>query len=150
MELNIDKEIAIAKNIKRVAEEKDINLLNKPAYQFIILKMGFIAHYDIFGFREVYKDLREFFSRLQTSEYSNDKDYNLRWADSQENDSDFNKWYGEDNQKNTAWVIREIIRIAREYEEKINEYFDGKQKEDELKEAGVLASKHGYSLTLNT
>ena len=73
----------------------------------------------------------------------------MRWADSQENDSDFRKWYGEDNQKNTAWVIREIIRIAREYEKKINEYFDEKQKEAELEQANTLASKHGYSLILN-
>ena len=146
MELTMVKAKRIVRNIKKIAEEKNIDFLTKPTYQFITLKLGFIAHYNRFGFVEVYRDLRKFFYRLQTSEYSNDEDYNLRWADRQENDSDFKKWYGEQNQKNTAWTIREIVRIAKQYEKEIGEYFDEKQKEAELKHAEVLASKYGYSL----
>lgn len=146
MELTINKAKAVVRCIRKVAQEKNIDFLTRPAYQFITLKLGFIAHYDLSGFREVYRDLREFFSRLQTSEYSNDKDYNIRWADRQENDSDFNKWYGEENQKNTAWTIREIVKIARQYEKEITDHFNEKQKEAELKQAEVLAGKHGYSL----
>lgn len=146
MELTTAEAKALVRNIKKLAEERNIDFLNKSAYQFITLKMGFIAHYDLYGFREVYRDLREFFLELQTSEYSNSKDYNLREADRQESDSDFKKWYGEANQKNTAWTIREIIRIARNYEKEIDEHFGEKEKEAELKQANVLASKYGYSL----
>ena len=115
MEISKNTARAIVENIRKVAVKKDISFLSKQAYEFITLKMGFIAHYDLYGFQLVYKDLREFFLRLQTSEYSNDKNYNLREADRQENDSDFKKWYGEENQKNTAWVMREIIKIARKF-----------------------------------
>jgi hypothetical protein len=33
---------------------KNINTLNKRSYQFIMLSSGFIAHYDIHGFKAAY------------------------------------------------------------------------------------------------
>lgn len=146
MELTMEKARRIAENIKKVAEERNIDLLNKRGYQFITMKMGFIAHYDLHGFREVYRDLRKFFLRLQTSEYSNDNEHNLRSADREENDLDFRKWYGEDSQKSTAWAIREIVTVAREYEKEIGEVFGEREKAAELRYAEELASKYGYSL----
>jgi hypothetical protein len=35
---------------------KDINKLNKRAYKFLYLSNGFIAHYDINGFKSFYSD----------------------------------------------------------------------------------------------
>ncbi len=147
MDLTSDKARRIVSNIRKVVREKNIDFLSKAAYQFIILKMGFIAHYDLHGFRCAYSDLRSFLLRLQTSEYSNDKDYNLRSAERQEGDLDFKKWYGEENQKSTAWAIREIVMIAREYEKEIATCLDERQKQEELKYAGALAAKYGYSLS---
>ena len=60
VELTIDRAKAIVSNIKKAAEEKSIDFLNRPAYQFITMKMGFIAHHDLHGFMEVYRGLRKF------------------------------------------------------------------------------------------
>ncbi|GAI91304.1 unnamed protein product, partial [marine sediment metagenome] len=57
----------------------DIGKLTKATYQFITLHMGFIAHYSLYGFMDRYADLDELRLNLQTSEYSRDPDYNLRW-----------------------------------------------------------------------
>lgn len=35
---------------------KDINKLNKTGYRFINLASGFIAHYDLYGFMDYYKE----------------------------------------------------------------------------------------------
>jgi len=146
MDMNEGEAKAVVRSLKKVAEKKDIRFLTKGAYQLITLKMGFIAHFNLCGFQSVYQDLREFFLRLQTSEYSNERDYNLREADRQEKDSDFKKWYGQENQKNTAWVIREIVRIAREHEKEVAEVFGKQQMTEELSTASTLAEKYGYQL----
>ena len=82
------------RNIREVFRYGDIGKLSKATYEFITLQMHFIAHYDLHGFRCVYADLDNFRNMLQTSEYSEDLDYNLKWADKKETDRDFLKWYG--------------------------------------------------------
>ena len=75
--------------------------------------MGFIAHYDVFGFQCVYAGLDLFREKLQTSEYSDRLDYNLDWADRYEGDRDFNKWYGPAYCRSVAEGIRAIIAVTR-------------------------------------
>ena len=104
---------AIEQNISLVFRTGDISKLNNPTYKFILNDMGFIAHYDLSGFQNTYADLDKFRARLQTSEYSCDADYNLKWADSYEHDRDFNKWYGKAYCKSVADGIRRIVAIAR-------------------------------------
>ena len=52
--------IAVIKNFQEVIEKKDINRMNKELYNFLNLYCGFIAHYDINGFKDAYKDPRDF------------------------------------------------------------------------------------------
>lgn len=103
---------AIVASVQRVFNGVGIDALTKNAYQFITLHMGFIAHYDLNGFKYAYEDLKEFSKALLTSEYSRDEHYNLREADRQENDTDFKKWYGEAYQKSVAKTIRAIVEVA--------------------------------------
>jgi len=56
----------VVRNFKQVIEERDMSLMNKELYQFLNLHCGFIAHYDINGFKAVYsppKDFAEVFIR---------------------------------------------------------------------------------------
>ena len=48
-----EKQLTI-KNV--VSAVKDIDKLNKRGYNFLYLSCGFIAHYNIFGFIEYYKE----------------------------------------------------------------------------------------------
>jgi len=105
----------ILKSVRNVFKHSNIDYLTDEAYQFITLKMGFIAHYDLFGFRETYCNNLLMFARhlLTTEGLSRDESYNERWADRQEKDSDFIKRYGEEYCKRSAETIRGIVKIAR-------------------------------------
>ena len=108
----------LEQNIRQVFRSSgDIGKLTRGTYDFITLHMGFIAHYNLNGFKCTYANLEELRERLQTSEYSNDPDYNLRWADKKETDPDFLKWYGYAYCHSVAKGIRRIIKAATEESE---------------------------------
>jgi hypothetical protein len=46
---------AVIRNFKEVIESRDINRMNKELYDFLTLYCGFIAHYDINGFKATYR-----------------------------------------------------------------------------------------------
>ena len=52
--------IPVIKNFKEVIENKDIDRMNKELYEFLHLHCGFIAHFDINGFKATYKSPRDF------------------------------------------------------------------------------------------
>lgn len=52
--------IAVIKNFKEVVETRSIDKMNKELYEFLHLHCGFIAHYDINGFKATYRDPRDF------------------------------------------------------------------------------------------
>ena len=103
---------AIVNNVKLVFKSGDINKLNGTAYRFIITHMSFIAHYSLYGFRQVYEDLGLFAKTLQTSEYSESYDYNPRWADKVGSETDE---YGPGYNKSISDTIRGIVAAAQDY-----------------------------------
>jgi hypothetical protein len=52
--------IAVIKNFQEVIVSKDISKVNKELYEFLNLYCGFIAHYDINGFKATYRSPRDF------------------------------------------------------------------------------------------
>ena len=52
--------LRVVRNFKQVIEERDMSLMNKELYQFLNLHCGFIAHYNINGFKAVYSPPKEF------------------------------------------------------------------------------------------
>jgi hypothetical protein len=50
----------VVKNFRKVIESKDINNMTKELYNFLNLYCGFIAHYDINGFKSVYCTPKQF------------------------------------------------------------------------------------------
>ena len=66
------EKLPVVRNFRKVIEAKDINLMNKELYQFLTLYCGFIAHYNINGFKATYappKDFAEVFIRHFDSEH---------------------------------------------------------------------------------
>jgi hypothetical protein len=53
-------ELQVVRNFRQVIEKCDINLMNKELYQFLNLYCGFIAHYNIDGFKAVYSSPKDF------------------------------------------------------------------------------------------
>ncbi len=52
--------LPVVRKFRKVIESRDMNLMDKELYQFLNLYCGFIAHYNIYGFRETYAPPREF------------------------------------------------------------------------------------------
>jgi len=52
--------LPVVRKFRQVIEKRDMNLMDKELYEFLNLYCGFIAHYNIYGFREIYTPPREF------------------------------------------------------------------------------------------
>lgn len=64
----------IYNNIKRIIETKNIDLLTKASYKFLYLTSGFIAHYDINGFKAHYSEVADLITNLKRSSDLRDYD----------------------------------------------------------------------------
>jgi hypothetical protein len=49
--------LPVVRNFRKVIEARDISLMNKELYQFLNLYCGFIAHYNINGFKATYRTI---------------------------------------------------------------------------------------------
>ena len=52
--------LPVVKKFRKVIESRDMTLMDKELYQFLNLYCGFIAHYNIHGFRDTYTTPRDF------------------------------------------------------------------------------------------
>ena len=52
--------LGVIRNFQDVVESKDIRKMNKELYEFLNLYCGFIAHYDINGFKATYASPGDF------------------------------------------------------------------------------------------
>lgn len=105
----------IVNNVKLVFKTHDINKLNGTAYRFIINYHGFIAHYDLYGFRHTYSgSLRVFAKNLLTSEMFNELRYNEHYADRRDH-GEYDDQGGKAYQKSVAATMRGIFDAAKAY-----------------------------------
>ena len=54
------EKLAVVRSFRKVIEECNISLMSKELYQFLTLYCGFIAHYDINGFKATYSHPKDF------------------------------------------------------------------------------------------
>lgn len=112
----------VYKNFKQVVAKRDINLMQKSLYNHLHLHCGFIAHYDIHGFKAEYsgQNFRRFIEWLMENPH-------LVWGDY----TDINGG------------IREYL--AGQYQQILAE-LDAEQANRELILLRALAEKHGIEL----
>lgn len=73
----------IVSSIRKVFQTEDINNLTKSAYDFLNLSSGFIAHFNLYGFRDAYANVNDLKRQLANNYCANqwnnftprDKDY---------------------------------------------------------------------------
>lgn len=53
------QEQLIVSSVRRVFQTNEIDNLTKAAYNFLYLSYGFIAHYNLYGFREEYRNVAD-------------------------------------------------------------------------------------------
>jgi len=49
------EKLHVVRNFRQVIEARDISLMRDELYQFVILNSGFIAHFNLAGFKATYR-----------------------------------------------------------------------------------------------
>ena len=80
MELTERQSKLIVNSAAQVFRTLDSGKLSAQAYRFITQHMDHIAHYDLHGFQSTYRDVRDLARSLQTSEYRDDPEHMMAWA----------------------------------------------------------------------
>lgn len=131
---------AILNNIELVLKTKDSAKLNGTAYTFIMNISGFIAHYDLHGFRANYEDLRGLINKL-------DPDFLRSDAFRDETDSDFRQWHGEAYNKSNADIKRGLADLSEKYKDEVNTHFEEDGRRQAVEE--VNRTVHNYGISIN-
>ena len=114
--------IALIKNFKEVIETRKIDRMNKELYEFLHLHCGFIAHYDINGFKATYRapgDFAEVFIRHFDREH---RYYSgiYRCHEEQYKDTGLTK----------GQIKREFERIIEQHKEQISQWAKEQQRNE--------------------
>jgi len=107
---------AIISNLNLVFKTRNISKLNKPTYKFIMDLGGFIAHYDLYGFRSYYSDLRDLIRDLEKSTDVLNPEYYL---------SDFfqKREESKDYYKSKTETLKQIKPLIEKYKTEIEKQF---------------------------
>ena len=112
----------VVRNFKKVIESRDINKMTKELYEFLNLYCGFIAHYDINGFKSVYSMPKQF------------ADVFIRHFDREHRYFNGIYPYHEEPYKDTGFtkaeVKREFSQIVEMHKESITRWAETKQRSE--------------------
>lgn len=128
---------AILKNVESVFKSANIGLLSLNAYTAIHTMSGFIAHYDIGGFRAEYQDIRDLINNLLRSGDTQDPGRYTR-------DTWFVNEYGLPYCQSKVDLYTGLRELAIRYQPSIEMHFKLVQSQEELQKAAVLAERNGY------
>ncbi len=124
----------VVRNFKKVIESRDINNMTKELYEFLNLYCGFIAHYNIGGFKSVYSPPKQF------------ADVFIRHFDSDHRYFNGIYPYHEEPYRDTGFtkaeVKREFFRIVDMHKESITKWAETKQRSERF--AHYLALKNEF------
>lgn len=73
----------IVASLRKVFQTGDIEHLTKAAYNFVMLSSGFIAHYNLHGFRSVYSNVNDLKNDLADNRKNN------QWGNFRISDRDY-------------------------------------------------------------
>lgn len=130
--MNLSKENQrIYQNFKKCVDERSLESMKNPLYQHFNLYCGFIAHYNIDGFKYEYSDFRflVFVKHFLHSHFQ----LNMRYS-------------GEDRYKE----INELNRLMQQYiienAQQIQYEFENKQIRSKVAKLRALADELGYDI----
>ena len=118
------QKLSVVKNFRRVIEGRNISLMNKELYEFLNLYCGFIAHYDINGFKATYSAHKDF-AGVFIRHFDNEHCY-------------FDGVYPchEDHYRDTGFTKAEIKeefnRIVERHKDAIGKWAENKQRSERL------------------
>ena len=114
--------LSIARNFRQVIENRDMSLMGRELYEFLNLYCGFIAHYNIDGFKAQYSAPRDF------------ADIFIRHFDPEHRYFDGVYRCHEEPYKETGFtkaeVKEEFIRIVEKHKDLISKWAEERQREE--------------------
>ena len=124
MQLTVQKAIGnvpVVRKFRQVIEKRDMSLMDKELYQFLNLYCGFIAHYNLYGFRETYAAPRDF-ADVFIRHFDQDHRYfcgNYTCHSEPYQDGGFTK----------AEIKQEFFRIVEEHKKTIGQWANGVERD---------------------
>ena len=113
--------LPVVRKFRKVIESRDMGQMDKELYQFLNLHCGFIAHYNIYGFRETYTAPRDF-ADVFIRHFDRDHRYfcgNYACHSEPYQESGFTK----------AEIKQEFFRIVEEHKEAIGLWANGVERD---------------------
>jgi len=99
---------ALLNNLNLVMKTRNIDKLNKPTYTQVSLMSGFIAHYNLYGFRDTYRCIGDLICDLANSADFRDAERYIR-------DPWFAEEYGTDYCQSKVDFYNGIVKIVAIY-----------------------------------
>jgi len=122
--------LSVVSNFRQVIEKQDMSLMKRELYEFLHLHCGFIAHYNIDGFKATYSAPRDF------------ADTFIRHFDPEHRYFDGVYRCHEDPYKETGFTKAEIkeefIRIVEKHKDLISRWAEQRQRDDRYSAFKVL------------
>ena len=128
----------VLRNFEKVLVEKDSSLIGTQLYAVLMGYCGFIAHYNIHGFRETYRDLRDLISNLLRED-----SMGLVWYINNKSSYLYDTKY---RGRYIADFVKGILDLARKYRDSVDTYFAGVELMNKQLLAEQLADELGYEL----
>lgn len=130
----------VLKNVENIFKSRDISKMTKATYKTLYLMSGFIAHYDINGFKHHYSSVSDLARDILRSSDATDPDRYTR-------DKWFAESYGLLYCQSKAAMYSGLEMLATKYFAELSKA-DGEDKRNEdIAYAKFLLEKHG--LTIN-
>ncbi len=129
---------SIVTSVEKVFKSRDIQNLSTSAYKCLYLMSGFIAHYDINGFRHVYKNTSDLARNILDSMDTKDA---ARYA----RDPWFANEYGTVYCESKTAVYSQLRDLAARYVEKLIAHDNKAARDSDIAYARELLAKHGES-----
>jgi hypothetical protein len=132
------EKLRVVRNFRQVIEAQDISLMQSQLYQFLTLHCGFIAHFNLAGFKATYSSPKDF-AGVFIRHFDRDHDY---FCDTYRSDEEPYKETG----YTTAEIKQEFFRIVDAHLHAIRTWAESQQRLDRLDAYRTLKEEFEGSL----
>jgi hypothetical protein len=126
--------------MRRYLETGDSEKITTPLYRFLTLKCGFIAHYDLHGFRHVYRDPADLIAARHDGMTGSRFDDHPRSRPVEHSQSVYTDGL------TSVEVYEQMAALVAEKREDVTARSQAQERLREVAQARALAAKHGLTV----
>lgn len=130
---------AVLRNVAGVLKNQDMGLLHEPAYRFLITHCGFIAHYDLAGFKATYRDHLDGFVQEFLEQGLGSWEVYLNNSSSYLYDTSYRGVMLHE-------IVRDLLSIFQRYQDQTNTVAEARRRAQKVATLNRLAGELGYTV----